>query len=89
MARDVLKQNPAALKMTRSSNLSFSEQDHLNSNEQRLKTAAAITRQDRANFHRFGLRDPAALPRVVFGKVPAHASIIEAHSGVSDVILFE
>jgi hypothetical protein len=32
--------------------------DHLNSNGQRLTSAAAIIRQDRANFHRFGIRDP-------------------------------
>jgi YARHG domain len=37
----------------------LSERDHFNSNGQRLTTAAAIIRQDRANFHRFGLRDPA------------------------------
>ena len=42
MVRDVLKQNPAALKMTRSGNLSLSEQDHFNSNGQRLTAAAAI-----------------------------------------------
>jgi YARHG domain len=37
----------------------LSERDHFNSTGQRLTTAAAIIRQDRANFHRFGLRDPA------------------------------
>ena len=37
----------------------LSERDHFNSNGQRLTTAAAIIAQDRANFHRFGLRDPA------------------------------
>lgn len=31
--------------------------DHFNSNGVRLTTAAAIIRQDRANFHRFGVRD--------------------------------
>ena len=36
----------------------LSERDHLNSNGQRLTTAASIIRQDRANFHRFGIRDP-------------------------------
>jgi hypothetical protein len=35
----------------------LSERDHFNSNGQRLTSAAAIIRQDRANFHRFGLRD--------------------------------
>lgn len=35
----------------------LSETDHFNSNGQRLTSAAAIIRQDRANFHRFGIRD--------------------------------
>jgi hypothetical protein len=33
------------------------EKDHFNSNGERLKTAAAILRQDRANFHEFGIID--------------------------------
>jgi hypothetical protein len=37
----------------------LSEADHFNSNGERLRTAAAIIRQDRANFHRFGRRDEA------------------------------
>ena len=37
----------------------LSERDHFNSNGERLRSAAAIIRQDRANFHRFGIRDPA------------------------------
>jgi hypothetical protein len=36
----------------------LSEGDHFNSNGQRLTSAAAIIRQDRANFHRFGRGDP-------------------------------
>jgi hypothetical protein len=36
----------------------LSEADHFNSNGQRLTSPAAIIRQDRANFHRFGIRDP-------------------------------
>jgi hypothetical protein len=36
----------------------LSEADHFNSNGQRLSSAAAIIRQDRANFHRYGIRDP-------------------------------
>ena len=36
----------------------LSEADHFNSQGQRLTSAAAIIRQDRANFHRFGIRDP-------------------------------
>ena len=35
----------------------LSQNDHFNSNGQRLTSAAAIIRQDRANFHRFGIRD--------------------------------
>jgi hypothetical protein len=35
----------------------LSDADHFNSNGQRLTSAAAIIRQDRANFHRFGIRD--------------------------------
>jgi hypothetical protein len=37
----------------------LSEADHFNSSGERLRTAAAIIRQDRANFHRFGRRDRA------------------------------
>ena len=37
----------------------LSERDHFNSIGERLTTAAAIIRQDRANFHRFALRDRA------------------------------
>jgi len=36
----------------------LSTADHFNSNGERLTSAAAIIRQDRANFHRFGVRDP-------------------------------
>lgn len=36
----------------------LSSQDHFNSSGARLRNAAAIIRQDRANFHRFGVRDP-------------------------------
>jgi S1-C subfamily serine protease len=36
----------------------LSEADHFNSKGQRLTTAAAIIRQNRANFHRFGIRSP-------------------------------
>lgn len=33
------------------------EADHFNSNGQRLDNVAAIIRQDRANYHAFGVRD--------------------------------
>jgi hypothetical protein len=37
----------------------LSEADHFNSSGERLRTAAGIIRQDRANFHRFNRRDQA------------------------------
>ncbi len=37
----------------------LSRNDHYNSRGVRLQSAAAIIRQDRANFHRFGERDDA------------------------------
>ena len=36
----------------------LSAKDHFNSNGQRLTSAAAIIRQDRANFYVYGIRDP-------------------------------
>jgi hypothetical protein len=36
----------------------LSSNDHYNSSGERLTSPAAIIRQDRANFHKFGLRDP-------------------------------
>lgn len=36
----------------------LSSQDHFNSNGERLRTVAAIIRQDRANVYRFGRPDP-------------------------------
>jgi len=37
----------------------LSERDHFNSSGVRLRSAASIIRQDRANYHRFGRRDSA------------------------------
>jgi hypothetical protein len=45
----------------------LSERDHFNSNGVRLTSAAAIIRQDRANFHRFGIRDPEDQDDPFFG----------------------
>lgn len=39
-------------------NARLSSRDHFNSNGERLRTVAAIIRQDRANFHRFMRHDP-------------------------------
>ncbi len=36
----------------------LSSRDHYNSNGQRLTQFWQVIRQDRANFHRFGIRDP-------------------------------
>ena len=36
----------------------LSAQDHFNSDGKRLTTVAGIVRQDRANYHKFDLRDP-------------------------------
>ena len=36
----------------------LSPRDHVNSSGARLTDAAAIIRQDRANYHKFGKRDP-------------------------------
>ncbi len=44
----------------------LSAQDHFNSKGVRLKSAAAIIRQDRANFHRFKVRDPEDEPDSFF-----------------------
>jgi hypothetical protein len=46
----------------------LSEADHFNSNGERLRSAAAIIRQDRANFHRFGHRDPDDQDDMFFAK---------------------
>jgi|HigsolmetaAR202D_1030399.scaffolds.fasta_scaffold55423_2 hypothetical protein len=51
----------------------LSQRDHFNSNGQRLTTAAAIIRQDRANYHRFGRRDAADEWDPVFGDMAARA----------------
>jgi hypothetical protein len=39
-------------------NAFLSRADHYNSYGTRLTSAAAIIRQDRANFHKFGIQDP-------------------------------
>ena len=45
----------------------LSDADHFNSRGQRLTTAAAIIRQNRANFHRFGIRSPEDQDDPLFG----------------------
>ena len=46
-----------AAELIGSYNAFLSSADHFNSSGERLTTAAAIIRQDRANFHKFGIRD--------------------------------
>ncbi len=49
----------SAAELIGSYNAWLSRADHYNSQGQRLTTAAAIIRQDRANFHKFGVQDRA------------------------------
>ncbi|MBZ0216356.1 MAG: hypothetical protein K8F25_07385 [Fimbriimonadaceae bacterium] len=53
----VLPQALRAAELLESYQAYLSRNDHYNSRGERLRSAAAIIRQDRANFHRFGLRD--------------------------------
>lgn len=63
----------AAQELIASYTAQLSERDHFNSNGQRLTVAAAIIRQDRANYHRFGRRDAADQWDPVFADVDARA----------------
>ncbi|MCB1481759.1 MAG: hypothetical protein KDJ55_07285 [Rhodobiaceae bacterium] len=47
----------------------LSVDDHYNSNGVRLDNVAAIIRQDRANYHKFGVRDPEDEPDGFFSNV--------------------
>jgi hypothetical protein len=47
-------------------NARLSARDHFNSNGERLRSAAAIIRQDRANFYVYGLRDDEDEPDSFF-----------------------
>ena|ERR1700712_1759533 len=47
----------AAAELIGSYNAYLSRADHFNSSGERLTSAAAIIRQDRANFHKFGIQD--------------------------------
>ncbi len=53
----------------------LSERDHFNSSGQRLTTAAAVIRQDRANFHRFGKGDPEDEVDRYFGDMDNRAAL--------------
>jgi hypothetical protein len=64
-----------AQQLTESYRAQLSERDHFNSSGERLRSAAAIIRQDRANFHRFGIRDPADQSDVFFTDVNNRADL--------------
>lgn len=53
----------------------LSERDHFNSNGQRLTSAAAIIRQDRANYFRFGRGDAEDQPDRFFANVNNRAAL--------------
>lgn len=53
----------------------LSEADHFNSSGGRLRTAAAIIRQDRANVHRFNVRDRADQDDVFFASSDNRAAL--------------
>jgi hypothetical protein len=53
----------------------LSHADHYNSNGERLRTVAGIIRQDRANFHRFGIQDPEDTDDVFFASADNRARL--------------
>jgi hypothetical protein len=55
----------------------LSARDHYNSNGQRLRSAAAIIRQDRANFYVYGLRDSEDEPDPYFSSKSNRARLEE------------
>lgn len=55
----------------------LSGNDHFNTNGVRLRSAAAIIRQDRANFHKFGQRDEEDTFDSVFGSVSNRSRLEE------------
>lgn len=71
----------------------LSAQDHYNSKGKRLQYPWQIIRQDRANFHRFGKRDPADEWDSFFGSIENRAiaeRMVEngyIAPGVSDLIV--
>ena len=55
----------------------LSERDHYNSNGERLRSAAAIIRQDRANYYVYGLRDSEDEPDPYFSSKNNRARLEE------------
>jgi hypothetical protein len=58
-------------------NARLSARDHFNSNGERLRSAAAIIRQDRANFYVYGLRDSEDEPDSYFSNKGNRARLEE------------
>lgn len=53
----------------------LSQSNHYNSNGQRLTSAAQIIRQDRADLHRFGIRDPGDQDDTFFANADNRAAL--------------
>jgi hypothetical protein len=65
----------AAAELIGSYNAYLGRADHYNSNGERLASAAAIIRQDRANVHKFNIRDDGDEDDDYFGNVDNRASL--------------
>ena len=65
----------AAQELRESYKALLSERDHFNTSGQRLTSAAAIIRQDRANVHRYGLRDATDQDDVFFADIDRRADL--------------
>ena len=75
----------SAAELIGSYNAWLSRADHYNSQGQRLTTAAAIIRQDRANFHKYGIQDPADEDDSYFDNVNNRALLEQMlNDGTSD-----
>jgi hypothetical protein len=55
----------------------LSDRDHYNSQGERLQSAAEIIRQDRANYHVYGLRDSEDEPDSYFSNISNRARLEE------------
>jgi len=66
----------------------LSARDHFNSNGERLRTVAAIIRQDRANVHRFGRADVEDQLDSFFANAANRAALerLIAHGRVSQAV---
>jgi hypothetical protein len=75
----------SAAELIASYNAWLSRADHYNSQGQRLTSAAAIIRQDRANFHKYGIQDPGDESDSYFDNVNNRALLEQMlNDGTSD-----